>query len=158
MPDLVIDGLSKRFGGIVALDGVSFEVREGEIVGLIGPNGAGKTTVFNCISRFYDPDAGHIRFGGRDITHLGAHRVIEAGIAHYQMTGRKDSRMYNAAKKLADCWCRNISEAKKPWFGGHQELEQALVRRRVDLCSPVLLAKLRIQLRTNLLGRSKDNF
>lgn len=87
MPDLVVEGLSKRFGGVVALEGVSFEVREGEIVGLIGPNGAGKTTVFNCISRFYDADAGRIRFGGRDITHLAAHRVIKAGIARtFQQT------------------------------------------------------------------------
>ncbi len=87
MPDLIIDGLSKRFGGIVALDGVSFEVQEGEIVGLIGPNGAGKTTVFNCISRFYDPDGGRIRFGGRDITHIAAHHVIQAGIARtFQQT------------------------------------------------------------------------
>jgi branched-chain amino acid transport system ATP-binding protein len=87
VPDLIIDGLSKHFGGIVALDGVSFEVHEGEIVGLIGPNGAGKTTVFNCISRFYDPDGGRIRFGGRDITHIPAHHVIAAGIARtFQQT------------------------------------------------------------------------
>jgi branched-chain amino acid transport system ATP-binding protein len=87
VPDLIIDGLSKRFGGIHALELVSFEVHEGEIVGLIGPNGAGKTTVFNCISRFYDPDGGHIRFGGRDITHIAAHDVIQAGIARtFQQT------------------------------------------------------------------------
>ncbi len=70
MPDLVVQGLSKRFGGIVALEGVSFEVPEGEIVGLIGPNGAGKTTVFNCISRFYDPDAGQILIDGIDAREL----------------------------------------------------------------------------------------
>ena len=87
MPDLKIDGLSKRFGGIIALDDVSFEVREGEIAGLIGPNGAGKTTLFNCISRFYDADSGSIRFGNRDITHVPAHRVIAAGIARtFQQT------------------------------------------------------------------------
>ncbi len=87
VPDLKIQGLSKRFGGIIALEDVSFEVREGEIAGLIGPNGAGKTTVFNCISRFYDPDDGSIHFDGRNITHLAAHRVIEAGIARtFQQT------------------------------------------------------------------------
>ena len=87
MPDLSVGGLSKRFGGIVALEDVSFDVHEGEIVGLIGPNGAGKTTVFNCISRFYEPDGGHIRFGGRDITRISAHRVIAAGIARtFQQT------------------------------------------------------------------------
>ena len=81
MADLKVEGLSKRFGGIEALDGVSFEVHEGEIVGLIGPNGAGKTTVFNCISRFYNPDAGSIYFDGTNIGRLPAHRVIEVGIA-----------------------------------------------------------------------------
>lgn len=87
MPDLTIQGLSKRFGGIIALEDVSFEVREGEIAGLIGPNGAGKTTIFNCISRYYDPDDGSIHFGGRDITHLAPHRIIEAGIARtFQQT------------------------------------------------------------------------
>jgi branched-chain amino acid transport system ATP-binding protein len=87
VPDLVISGLTKRFGGILALDGVSLSVAEGEIAGLIGPNGAGKTTVFNCISRFYDPDDGSIHFGGRNITRLAAHRVIEAGIARtFQQT------------------------------------------------------------------------
>jgi branched-chain amino acid transport system ATP-binding protein len=80
VPDLVVEGLSKRFGGIVALEGVSFEVPEGEIVGLIGPNGAGKTTVFNCISRFYDPDSGGVRFGARDVLGLQPHRVLSAGI------------------------------------------------------------------------------
>jgi len=59
---------------------VSFQVHEGEIVGLIGPNGAGKTTVFNCISRFFDPDSGRIHFGGRDVLSLQPHRVLAAGI------------------------------------------------------------------------------
>ncbi len=81
MTDLSIRGLSKRFGGIVALDGVSFDVHEGEIVGLIGPNGAGKTTVFNCISRFYDPDAGSISYDGADLLRLPPHAIIDVGIA-----------------------------------------------------------------------------
>jgi branched-chain amino acid transport system ATP-binding protein len=78
---LSISSLSKQFGGIVALQDVSFDVNEGEILGLIGPNGAGKTTVFNCISRFYDPEGGSIAFDGVDVLRLPAHRVIEAGIA-----------------------------------------------------------------------------
>ncbi len=81
MPRLSISSLSKQFGGIVALQDVSFDVNEGEILGLIGPNGAGKTTVFNCISRFYDPEGGSIAFDGVDVLRLPAHRVIEAGIA-----------------------------------------------------------------------------
>ncbi len=77
---LQIRDLSIHFGGIVALDGVSFDVYPEEIVGLIGPNGAGKTTVFNCITRVYQPDRGQILFDGRDILHLRSHEVISAGI------------------------------------------------------------------------------
>ena len=78
---LEIQTLSKRFGGIVALDDVSFDVEEGQILGLIGPNGAGKTTVFNCISRFYDPEGGSITFGGVDLLRLPPHAVIRSGVA-----------------------------------------------------------------------------
>ncbi len=78
---LEVEGLTMRFGGLKALDGLSFAVAEGEIVGLIGPNGAGKTTVFNLISRFYDPVAGQIRFQGEDLLRLKPHQVLERGIA-----------------------------------------------------------------------------
>lgn len=78
---LELQSLTKRFGGIVALDGVSFDVEPGQILGLIGPNGAGKTTVFNCISRFYDPEAGSIKFDGVDLLQLRPHDVIRAGVA-----------------------------------------------------------------------------
>ena len=78
---LEVRGLTKRFGGIVALDDVSFDVEEGQVLGLIGPNGAGKTTVFNCVSRFYDPEGGSITFGGIDLLRLPPHAVIRTGIA-----------------------------------------------------------------------------
>ena len=81
MPLLSIDELSIRFGGIVALDGVSFEIERGHIAGLIGPNGAGKTTVFNCISRYYRPDTGVITFDGQDVLRLRTDRLVEVGIA-----------------------------------------------------------------------------
>lgn len=67
---LEVDGLTKRFGGLMAVDGVGFRVDEGEIVGLIGPNGAGKTTIFNLISGHAMPTSGRIRFRGKDITWL----------------------------------------------------------------------------------------
>ena len=73
--------LTRRFGGIVALDGVSFEVPQGEIVGLIGPNGAGKTTVFNLVTRLYSPDSGDVEFEGESLLRTPAHRVIVRGIA-----------------------------------------------------------------------------
>lgn len=65
---LKCDGVTKRFGGLVAVDNVSISVKKGEFVGLIGPNGAGKTTLFNCISGYYKPDKGRIYFKGIDVT------------------------------------------------------------------------------------------
>lgn len=81
MPLLEIADLSIRFGGIVALDGVFFDIEQGQIVGMIGPNGAGKTTVFNCITRVYNPDRGSITFEGRDLLRMQPHQIIGAGVA-----------------------------------------------------------------------------
>jgi branched-chain amino acid transport system ATP-binding protein len=81
VPLLSVEHLTRRFGGIVALDDVSFDVEEGQIVGLIGPNGAGKTTAFNVISRLYKPTSGQVSFAGRDILRVAPHRVVRAGIA-----------------------------------------------------------------------------
>ncbi len=78
---LEVRHVSKRFGGLIAVDDVSFDVEEGKVVGLIGPNGAGKTTLFNLISRIYDPDGGTISFNGQDILKVPPHRVITMGIA-----------------------------------------------------------------------------
>jgi branched-chain amino acid transport system ATP-binding protein len=78
---LSIEDLSIRFGGVVALDGVTFHHEPGEILGLIGPNGSGKTTVFNCITRVYEPGRGSILFDGCDLLRLPAHKVIAAGVA-----------------------------------------------------------------------------
>ena len=69
-----------RFGGIVALDGVSFQIEKGQIVGLIGPNGAGKTTLFNCLSRLYTPNQGEIEFKGRSILGLAPNKIAALGI------------------------------------------------------------------------------
>jgi branched-chain amino acid transport system ATP-binding protein len=80
-PLLAVDKVTRRFGGVVALDRVTFEVRPGEIVGLIGPNGAGKTTVFNVITRLYTPDSGEIMFDGESLLRTKPHRVIRRGIA-----------------------------------------------------------------------------
>jgi branched-chain amino acid transport system ATP-binding protein len=80
-PLLEIKNLTMRFGGLVAVERLDLTVNAGEIVGLIGPNGAGKTTVFNCISRFYNPERGTIHFQGRDITRVPSHEIIRLGIA-----------------------------------------------------------------------------
>jgi branched-chain amino acid transport system ATP-binding protein len=70
-----------RFGGIKAVDGVTFAIERGEVFTIIGPNGAGKTTIFNLMSRIYDPTAGRLLFEDRDITHVPAHRIAGLGIA-----------------------------------------------------------------------------
>src|SRR3989442_8955359 len=72
--------IALRFGGIVALDGVSFTIEEGQILGLIGPNGAGKTTLFNCVSRLYTPNRGDILLDGRSLLGWRPHRIAEIGI------------------------------------------------------------------------------
>jgi branched-chain amino acid transport system ATP-binding protein len=78
---LEVRDVALRFGGIVALDGVSFDLEDGQILGLIGPNGAGKTTLFNCLSRLYTPSRGDIRFEGVSVLDRPPHRVAEIGIA-----------------------------------------------------------------------------
>jgi len=77
---LSVQNVSMRFGGIVALDDVSFAMAPGQIVGLIGPNGAGKTTLFNCVSRLYTPNAGDLLFEGRSIIRDTPHHVAALGI------------------------------------------------------------------------------
>ena len=78
---LSVQDLTLRFGGLVAVNGVSFDIHAGEVFTLIGPNGAGKTTIFNMISRIYRPSAGRIVFDGHDITQIPPHRVAGLGIA-----------------------------------------------------------------------------
>ena len=79
-PLLAVRDVVVRFGGIVALDGITFDLPAGRILGLIGPNGAGKTTLFNCLSRLYTPASGDIRFEGQSILDRPPHRIAEIGI------------------------------------------------------------------------------
>jgi branched-chain amino acid transport system ATP-binding protein len=78
---LAVRDVTLRFGGIVALDGVSFDVQPGQISGLIGPNGAGKTTAFNVITRLYKPDSGEVEFDGESLLREPPHRIVHKGIA-----------------------------------------------------------------------------
>jgi ABC-type uncharacterized transport system ATPase subunit len=77
---LRVAGLTKRFGGLVAVDDVSFDVPAGQVFALIGPNGAGKTTLFNCITGIYKPTLGTVTFGTRNLTGSPPHRTAKAGI------------------------------------------------------------------------------
>jgi branched-chain amino acid transport system ATP-binding protein len=78
---LEVRGVSKRFGGLVAVSDVSFSIAEGEILGLIGPNGAGKTTLFNVVNGVYKADQGTITFAGKDITRCSPDQVVHLGLA-----------------------------------------------------------------------------
>ena len=78
---LRVEGVTMKFGGIVALDGLSFTIEQGQICGLIGPNGAGKTTMFNVISRLYQPTSGQVVYAGRDLLAVPAHRIARIGIS-----------------------------------------------------------------------------
>jgi branched-chain amino acid transport system ATP-binding protein len=78
---LDVEGIRVRFGGVTALDGLSFQIEQGQVCALIGPNGAGKTTLFNVISRLYEPTDGSVTFEGRDLLALPPHRIAEVGIA-----------------------------------------------------------------------------
>jgi branched-chain amino acid transport system ATP-binding protein len=98
---LSIHNLRKRFGGVAALDGVSFAVEPGDVLGIIGPNGAGKTTLLNCISGLFRPDQGEVRWEGRSITGLPPHRIARLGIGRtfqivrpfHSMTVRQNTAM-----------------------------------------------------------------
>ncbi len=81
MSELIVDDVSMHFGGIKALDGLSFRIGSGQICGLIGPNGAGKTTLFNCVSRIYQPSSGSIRMDGEELLDVPAHKIAGHGAA-----------------------------------------------------------------------------
>ena len=78
---LSVKNVTRRFGGIVAVDDVSLDVDPGQIVGLIGPNGAGKTTLFNIVTRLYRPDAGEVELEGRSLLRTPPYRIVKRGIA-----------------------------------------------------------------------------
>jgi len=89
---LAVDGLRRSFGSLVAVDGVSFGVEAGEVVGMIGPNGAGKTTTFNCVSSVVGTDAGTVTFDGEDVTGLAPHALARRGLVRpVQQTGELET-------------------------------------------------------------------
>lgn len=90
---LDVDNLAMRFGGLLAVDGVSFRVKDKQIVSLIGPNGAGKTTVFNCLTGFYKPSGGTIKLKGEEIQGLAGHKVARKGIVRTFQNVRLFSEM-----------------------------------------------------------------
>ncbi|HSB73350.1 MAG TPA: ABC transporter ATP-binding protein [Candidatus Methylomirabilis sp.] len=112
---LRIEAVSKHFGGLQALSGVSISFTAGEFAGLIGPNGSGKTTLINCISGLYRPDAGEIRFGRETISRLPPHRIYRLGIGRtFQI-----SKVFNRLTVLENLRIPALTEGKLP----HREVD-----------------------------------
>ncbi|MDE5832406.1 MAG: ABC transporter ATP-binding protein [Desulfovibrio sp.] len=103
---LTVKDLTKIFGGLIAVNDVSFDVAKDSVVGLIGPNGAGKTTVFNCITGNYRPEQGVIEFKGADITGMAPNRIVKMGVARTFQSIRLFPRMSALENVLAGRHCR----------------------------------------------------
>jgi len=102
---LEVRHLNKHFGGLQAVHDLTFDVKELEVLGLIGPNGAGKTTAFNLIAGFYPPDAGEVRFKGRDITHARADQICKMGICRTFQVARPFSNLTVLENAMIGAFC-----------------------------------------------------
>ncbi|MCR4398595.1 MAG: ABC transporter ATP-binding protein [Firmicutes bacterium] len=132
---LEVRGLTKRFGGLTAVDHVDFHIEPGEILGLIGPNGAGKTTVFNLITGIYPPDEGQILLDGRSIVGLRPHQITELGIARTFQTIRLFKNLTALENAMSGRHCRTkagvISAVVRP---RSQVLEEQSIRAEARAC------------------------
>jgi branched-chain amino acid transport system ATP-binding protein len=144
---LEVSGLSKSFGGLAAIDQASLEVAADEIVALIGPNGAGKTTLFACVAGFIKPDAGSVRFSGRDVTGLPPHHICAQGIARTFQITQPFARLtvlenvmvgaYHTTRLRRDAAAQAEDVARKVGLGGQLDMRaDALTlagRKRLEL-------------------------
>jgi len=142
-PVLEIQGLTKRFGGVVALDNVDVKIDRGEILGLIGPNGSGKTTLFNVVTGLYAPDAGRVTFGGDDLTQATPRAVYYAGISRTFQRSRLslplsifDNIMIGNHKRLNQGIWFNLARRKA--FQREFEENFAEARKLVEVFDPPL--------------------
>jgi branched-chain amino acid transport system ATP-binding protein len=128
-PILKLDGLTRRFGGVTAVDRLSLSVAEGELVSIIGPNGAGKTTMFNLVTGLDKPDAGTVTFAGRDITGLPAEQLAALGFARTFQHGRVFGNLSVLDNVLVGAHTR-LKAVRPQWsfLGPVAELALALVR------------------------------
>ncbi|MEA2871333.1 MAG: branched-chain amino acid transport system ATP-binding protein, partial [Hyphomicrobiales bacterium] len=127
-PLLQLEGLTRRFGGVTAVDALALSVNEGELVSIIGPNGAGKTTVFNLVTGLDTPDAGKVTFSGRDITGLPAEQLAPLGFARTFQHGRVFGNLSVLDNVLVGAHTR-LAAVRPQWpvFGPIAELALALV-------------------------------
>ena len=130
---LSLKKVTKRFGGLTAVNAVSFDVDAGSVVGLIGPNGAGKTTCFNLITGNYTPEEGTILFDGQPVIGLLPHKIVEMGIARTFQTIRLFQNMSVVENVLAGCHCRMKSGVLAAMFGfASQKKEEAEALARAE--------------------------
>ena len=149
---LEVDGLTLRFGGLQVLRGLSFAVAEGSIASLIGPNGAGKTSVFNCLSGFYRPDGGAIRFLGRTVRGMRPHRITALGMARTFQNLRLFRQMTALENVMSGLHCRSragIVSAILGWPTQRAE-EAAILQASTDWLEFVGIADKRHRLAGNL--------
>ena len=134
---LEVENLTKRFGGLSAVNNVSFQVDEGEIVGLIGPNGAGKTTLFNLLTGFLKADSGTVKFRGENITGVAPHKIVNKGIARtFQVV-----RPFRHLPVIA-----NVMVALKSPRGNRKiEWIKTIERKAVDMLEDVGLTELMLE-------------
>jgi branched-chain amino acid transport system ATP-binding protein len=134
---LSVRDVAVHFGGIRALDGISFDMKHGQILGLIGPNGAGKTTLFNCLSRLYTPSSGDILFEGSTLLDRPAHKISEAGIGRTfqnlalfgNLSVRDNIRVGAHAQSRSDL----VSDALRlPWIRNQEQKTDSLVEELID--------------------------
>ena len=137
MAILEVRHVSKFFGGLAANSDVSFEVAEGEIVGLIGPNGAGKTTLFNCITGFYPPSRGEILFDGRSMNGLHPDKVCKLGMARTWQKVRPLTNLSVLDNVVVGALCRtnSVHEARK---AAQEQLRLVRMEEKADLLAGAL--------------------
>ena len=120
-PLLQVQGIKRSFGGVHAVRGVTFDVRQGEVVGIIGPNGAGKTTLFEIIAGFTDPDGGSVTFNGKPVTKLSPQARAGLGLAR----SFQDARLFSTLTRAGDGDDRRRADrAERPRRGGARRPRQ----------------------------------
>jgi branched-chain amino acid transport system ATP-binding protein len=154
---LEIEGVSKRFGGIDAVDDCSFRIGAGTITGLIGPNGAGKTTLFNIIAGFDKPTAGRIRLEGRDVTGWPSHRLFHQGLVRTFQIPHEFARMTVLENLMVVPPWQEGENLLNVWFrpGSVGARDRAVRRQAEEVLELVQLAPLQFELAGNLSGGQK---
>jgi branched-chain amino acid transport system ATP-binding protein len=139
---LEVQDVSVRFGGIVALDDLSFTIDEGHICGLIGPNGAGKTTMFNVVSRIYEPQAGRVVFDGHDLLAVPAHGIAGLGIARTFQNLALFPRLSVLENVMVGAHARSrVNFATAPFRVGVRREERKLTQDAMDILGSLGLAQ-----------------